>query len=61
MRALLITQDLAKLFNDKDELLILMKVADKVELMKKTKSTILLNLSSEVLIEVIEENDAATL
>ncbi|KAK3433690.1 hypothetical protein EUGRSUZ_D00985 [Eucalyptus grandis] len=61
MRALLTTQGLAKALDDKDELPIIMKASERVELMEKAKSTIMLNLSDEVLIEVVEEKDAAAL
>ncbi|KAK3418389.1 hypothetical protein EUGRSUZ_H04348 [Eucalyptus grandis] len=61
MRALLTTQGLAKALDGEDELPIIMKASKMVELMEKAKSTILLNFSDEVLIEITEEKDAATL
>jgi len=61
MRALLTTQGLAKALDGEDELPIIMKASERVELMQKAKSIILLNLSDEVLLEVIEEKDAAAL
>ena len=61
MRALLTTQGLAKALDGEDGLPIIMKAADKAELMKRAKSIILLNLSDEVLIEVVEEKDVAAL
>ncbi|KAK3409686.1 hypothetical protein EUGRSUZ_J01783 [Eucalyptus grandis] len=61
MRALLILQCLAKALDGKDELPIIMKASKRIELMERVKSTILLNLSDEILIEVAEEKDAAML
>ncbi|KAK3445025.1 hypothetical protein EUGRSUZ_A00533 [Eucalyptus grandis] len=61
MRALLITQGLAKALDDEDELHIIMKASERVELMEKAKSIILLNLNDEVLIEVVEEKDPTAL
>ncbi|KAI6673870.1 hypothetical protein NL676_001776 [Syzygium grande] len=61
MHALLTIQGLAKALDGEDELPIIMKATDKVDLMERAKSIILLNLSDEVLIEVVEEKDAAAL
>ncbi|KAK3414061.1 hypothetical protein EUGRSUZ_I02567 [Eucalyptus grandis] len=61
MRALLTTQGLAKALDGEGELPIIMKASERVKLMEKAKSIILLNLSDEVLIEVVEEKDAVVL
>ncbi|KAK3429269.1 hypothetical protein EUGRSUZ_E00678 [Eucalyptus grandis] len=61
MQALLTTQGLAKSLDVEDKLPIIMKAFERVELMEKAKSIILLNLSNEILIEVAEEKDAAAL
>ncbi|KAK3439774.1 hypothetical protein EUGRSUZ_B00126 [Eucalyptus grandis] len=61
MRVLLTTQGLAKALDGEDKLPIIMKAYEMIELMERAKSTILLNLSNEVLIEVTEENDVAAL
>lgn len=61
MRALLATQGLAKALDDEDELPIIMEALERIELMEKIKSIILLNLTDKVLIEVTENKDAATL
>jgi len=61
IRALSIIQGLDKVLDSEDKLPIIMKASERVELMEKAKSTILLNLSDEILIEVAEEKDAATL
>ncbi|KAK3437598.1 hypothetical protein EUGRSUZ_C02266 [Eucalyptus grandis] len=61
MQVLLTTQNLAKALDGEDKLLIIMKVSERVELMERVKSTILLNLSDKVLIEVVEQKDAAVL
>ncbi|KAK3417464.1 hypothetical protein EUGRSUZ_H03406 [Eucalyptus grandis] len=50
MRALLTTQSLVKAPDGEDELPIIMKASERVELMEKAKSIILLNLTDEVLI-----------
>ncbi|KAK3434659.1 LOW QUALITY PROTEIN: hypothetical protein EUGRSUZ_D02123 [Eucalyptus grandis] len=47
--------------DSENELPIIMKASERVELMEKAKSIILLNLTDEVLIEVTEEKNAATL
>ncbi|KAK3431817.1 hypothetical protein EUGRSUZ_E03583 [Eucalyptus grandis] len=61
MQALLTTQGLAKALDGEDELPIIVKAFERVKLMEKAKSIILLNLTDEVLIEVAEEKDATAL
>ncbi|KAK3433708.1 hypothetical protein EUGRSUZ_D01009 [Eucalyptus grandis] len=57
MRALLTT----KALDGEYESLIIMKAFERVELMERANSIILLNLSDEVLIEVAEKKDAVAL
>ncbi|KAK3438841.1 hypothetical protein EUGRSUZ_C03400 [Eucalyptus grandis] len=61
IRVLLTTQGLAKTLDGEDELPIIMKAPERVELMERVKSTILLNLSNEILIKVTKEKDTAAL
>ena len=61
METLLVTQSLAEALRGKNKLPKTMKYAKKDVLMMKAMSIILLNLLDEVLIEVVEEKDVATL
>ncbi|KAK3436973.1 hypothetical protein EUGRSUZ_C01549 [Eucalyptus grandis] len=61
MQALLTTQGLAKALDHEDELLTIMKVAKRIDLMERANSTILLNLLDEILIEVADEKNVAAL
>lgn len=57
MPVLLTTQDLVKVMDGNDKLLEMMKEADKIELMDKTKNIILLNILDKVLMEVAKAKD----
>ncbi|KAK2633165.1 hypothetical protein EUGRSUZ_L00462 [Eucalyptus grandis] len=61
IRVLLKTQGLVKTLDGEDDLPIIMKASKRVELMERVKSTILLNLSNEILIKVTKEKDTAAL
>lgn len=61
IKALLTTQSLAKILKGKEKLLKIMKDAERDVLTRKARSIIMLNLLYEMLIEVAEEKDAATL